>query len=559
MKRTSILIALLTVTLGVQAQMSIFEVGSKEDRADRLYYQFSYAGAINLYQAVLDEQPGNPRVQLRIAESYRKLNQPAKSAAWYAKVIDNDTLISDQDVLHYAEMLSGAGEYNQAKKWFEEFETRSAGKDGRTERYLNTLNNLEVYFKDSAIYDIGPASFNSEGADFSPMFYEDGLVFVTGRETAEVRLVQNIFNWDKEPFLDLFYVGPDSVGLFSAPRPWSEKINTQYHEGPLAFFDNGERVVFTRNNYYKGRFKISTDKINKLQLYSAKKSASGTWEQMKSLPFNSTEYSVGHPTFMADGRTMIFVSDMPGTLGGTDLWQTEWDGNDWSTPLNLGPAINTEGNEMFPFMHQDGILYFASDGQGGLGGLDLFTSAFEEGTWQAPKNMGYPVNTHHDDFGLIMEPNGVQGWFSSNRDSLEGDNIYRIAITREPFLRIDGIVIDEVTEEPLTNATVTMRGTDGQEMTVETDDEARFSFDLNWDVMYRFNAELRLYDQINAPLRKAEDTPEAREPLVIRMKNRCWVYDWVLNNKETGEPVVGANVTMFKKGTGDSIVLQSDN
>ena len=553
MKKIITLTALLGLAWGAHAQMSIFEVGSKEDRADRLYYQFSYASAISLYEAVLNDEPDNQRVLLRIADSYRMLNQPEESANWYARVIHNDTLIADADVLHYAEMLSGAGEYQQAKSWYEKYKSMAGGDDSRPVSKLDALENLEVYFKDSAMYLVEQASFNSQWSDFSPAFYEDGLVFVSSRETAEMRLTSSIFNWDKQPYLDLFYVGRDSAGVLSNPSPWNSKINTQYHEGPVAFFDGGDRVVFTRNNYFNGRFRMSSDKINKLQLYSAKVGGG----DFQSLPFNSDEYSVGHPTFMADGHTMIFVSDMPGSVGGTDLWKSYWNGSEWSDPVNLGAPINTEGDEMFPYFHADGTLYFASNGRGGLGGLDLYSAKYADSQYQEPKNLGYPMNTRHDDFGLILDNTGVRGYFSSNRIVEEDDNIFRFEIVREPFLRISGIVVDDVTGDLLPNTTVHTRNSYGTEATVTSDEQARFTIDMEWDAVYRFTAEKELYEQMNFPVRTAEDTPEAREPLEIRMKNRCWEYAWALNDKETNLPVQGAQVTLIKRGTNDSLVLKS--
>lgn len=556
MRKIFTLLTILTVASHAWSQMSIFEVGGKEDRADRLYYQFSYAGAINLYKAVLSENPTlpNPRVELQIAECYRKLNQPAQAADWYKKLTGNDTLFGAEQSLRYAQVLKGSGQYADAKIWYKRYQQLSGDGGNQANIHLSALANLDVYFKDSAAYAIHPVNFNSELSDFSPMFYEDGLVFVSARQTAEVRLVENVFNWDKQPYLDLFYVGPDSAGLMGKPIPWNDKLNTQYHEGPLAFFDDGQRVLFTRNNFYQGRFRKSSDNINKLKLYSALKNGD-TWTQLTSLPFNSDEYSVGHPTFLADGKTMIFVSDMPGTEGGTDLWKSVWNGQDWSTPENLGKTLNTPGNEMFPFFHADGTLYFASDGLGGLGGLDIYKSEWEEGTFGTPKNMGYPVNTHFDDFGIIMDGTGIQGYFSSNRDSLEDDNIFQITITREPYLRINGMVVDDITGEPLPNTPVTMTDSRGKEITVQSDEEARFIFDLTWDEQYGFDAEKKLYDQINHPRRTAEDTPEAREPLEIRMKNRCWVYEWALNDKETGMPVVGARVKLSKEGSQEGITL----
>ncbi|MCK5104231.1 MAG: PD40 domain-containing protein, partial [Cyclobacteriaceae bacterium] len=289
--------------------------------------------------------------------------------------------------------------------------------DSRSKKYAAHLDNLEHLYKDSSRFHFNPVSFNSESTDFSPAYYKDGLVFVSGRAEHSKE-----FKWDESSFLDLYQSAKDSTGNYSEPTVFYKKLNSRFHEGPISFFTNGKSLVYTRSNFEKGTVRRSSDGVTKLKLYFTVIDKKGNWSKRHPYQYNSDEYSVGHPAISNDGLIMYFISDMPGGYGGTDIYVSKFDGRLWSVPENMGSEVNTKGNEMFPFLHNTDVLYFASNGHGGLGGLDIYKFDLSS---RKLNNIGYPLNSEKDDFGLIMNAEGNQGFMSSNRNSQNGmDNIY---------------------------------------------------------------------------------------------------------------------------------------
>lgn len=260
---------------------------------------------------------------------------------------------------------------------------------------------------------------NTPSLEFSPAFYLNGLVFVSSRYKngpIDERL--------GETFFELFYSDIDPNGLPLKPQALSLEINSQFHEGPVTFNKKGDQIFFTRNNQTSGV--AHTDQKGKvgLKIYQAHKGLYD-WENVVELPFNSDNYSCMHPTLSPDGTKLFFSSNMPGGYGGRDLYMSEKKGNTWSKPINLGPDINTEKNEAFPFFHESGVLFFTSDGHSGYGGLDMFMIDLSSRIWGKVTNLGKPFNTPQDDLGLILNEAGTQGYFSSNRDGGYGkDDIY---------------------------------------------------------------------------------------------------------------------------------------
>ncbi|GJM28422.1 MAG: hypothetical protein DHS20C17_10570 [Cyclobacteriaceae bacterium] len=261
-------------------------------------------------------------------------------------------------------------------------------------------------------------------------------------------MIQKKFKWNQKPYLDLYYIEIIDSS-YAKPIGLSNKINSKFHEGPVATYDGGRKIIFTRNNFLQGTGK-SEDGVVKLKLYAAEISEDEKWTNFRELPFNSDEYSVGHPTITKDGKTLYFVSDMPGGFGGTDIWVSTFD-SVWSQPVNVGNDINSEGNEMFPFIHDDSLLYFASNGYGGLGGLDIYktwVNSDEPGVI----NLGYPVNTSNDDFAMVLDDAGKRGYFSSNREGGTGDDdVYSLILNR---VIVDAYLVDKSTGEPIEGGTL---------------------------------------------------------------------------------------------------------
>ncbi|MGK0364161.1 MAG: outer membrane protein OmpA-like peptidoglycan-associated protein [Saprospiraceae bacterium] len=298
---------------------------------------------------------------------------------------------------------------------------------------------------------------NSPNLEFAPVFYQNGLVYVTSRYKSGA--VDKKIN---ETFFELFYSELDAAGNPTKPQEFSVNINSQAHEGPVSFSRDGERMYFTRNNMQKGMTKADSKGITRLKIYEAKR---GTfdWENVVEMPFNSDEYSVMHPTLSADGKILYFASDMPGGYGGFDLYMVTRNRARWTSPVNLGKRINTDKNDVFPFFHDSGTLFFSSNGHSGQGGLDIFSvDLSNENSKGVVINLGSPFNSKDDDLSLILNEEGTQGYFTSGRKGGVGkDDIYQFDapnglnnLGERPMLNAQIIVVNEATGERLSDAGV---------------------------------------------------------------------------------------------------------
>ena len=260
-------------------------------------------------------------------------------------------------------------------------------------------------------------SINTTNLEFSPSFYQNGIVFASSRIAGKK---------DKkidETFFELFYAETDGNGEPLKARAFSLQVNSFLHEGPVTFSRTGDKIFFTRNNIKKGLQKADSKGVTRLKIYEAQKGIYD-WENIQELSFNSDEFSCAHPTLSSDGNKLYFSSDRPGGQGGMDIWMVEKTGDYWGVPVNMGDRINTSGHDVFPFIHTSGNLFFASNGHGGKGGLDLFMAnvLIEE---TDVKNLGAPFNSESDDLGLILSPDGKSGYFASSREGGAGkDDIY---------------------------------------------------------------------------------------------------------------------------------------
>ena len=392
--------------------VSVFD--SKQKRADRYFNNFEYKSAIKLYNKLIAKGKANDGVKLRLAVSYLKINDPVNAEKWYAEVIHTDQVTPEHQI-QYAHTLLSNGKYQEAREVINSYEF--ADSDYRSKAIINTLDKLEVFYADSMFYDLKIVEDNKpQYSDFSPTIYKEGIVFVSSRNNKGPK-----FKWDDSPFLDLYYTESD----VASAKPFSATLNSKYHEGPITFYDNYSKAIFTRSNYLEKQLGTTDQGINNLQLYTASWNAEkNDWDQIKPIDFTINNYSYGHPSISFDETKLYFVSDMPGGFGATDIYVSEKTAEGWSEPINMGEIINTSANEMYPFIDDQQNLYFASNGHGGLGGLDMYQVQLE-GSMDL-RNMGYPLNTTADDFGFSLTPSGKIAYISSNRDG--ADNIFQIDI-----------------------------------------------------------------------------------------------------------------------------------
>ncbi len=393
--------------------ISLRSESSIRNHAEIYFERQAYSHAAKLYQKIIREHPEDQAVKLRLGDCYRFLREPHNAAYWYDHVMQNDQS-SSEHLFYYASVLCAIKKYQQAKFWYSEY-LKVHPNDQRAIAALTSLENPQLLFDDR--FEVEQLSIGLPGSVFSPAIFDEGLVFVGEGNSGS--LVKKITTWNEGPYFDLYYV-PLIDGKPGYPKYLDDKLNSVFHEGPATFFEQGNKVIFTRSAFNKG----DGDTRN-LQLMIAERNASGNWTSPKKL-FYHANYSIGHPAINKDGTTIYFASNMPGGYGGTDIYRTDFKRGEWQEPVNAGPGINTAGNELFPSLDEQGMLYFASEGRGGLGGLDIFKAGFNSQI--QPENMGFPINSQGDDFGIIWSPNNSFGYFSSNRKGT--DKIFRFKLAK---------------------------------------------------------------------------------------------------------------------------------
>ena len=422
-------------------------------QGNNLYDEMGYNSATNWYMKALGKKEMTGARE-RLAECYYQMNNYVKAEENYAKAM-TDTVCPCQPLskFHYAQVLMRSGKYDEAKKWFDQY-LKAVPTDSAAMMLRASCDSVASNTQDSTMFTVELAKFNTEGATFSPTKYADRLMITAERSGAG----NKIYEWTGRPFLDLMTVKPDGKGGWNKPESLKGDVNGKYHEGTAVIAPGDSVMYFTRNNYIKKKVGRSVQDVVNLKIYKAVRKDT-VWTNITALPFNSNDYSCGHPTLTADGNTMYFVSDMPGGEGGKDIWMTNKTGTDsWSTPVNAGKTINTPFNEMFPVLQKDSVMFFSSEGHYSIGGLDVFRTERKNGEWTKPENMKTPVNSSSDDFGVMIKDTTIlEGYVSSNRDHKDSgiDQIYHI--TRLLTFNLNGTVVDKETQKPIEGAWVVLR------------------------------------------------------------------------------------------------------
>ena len=443
------------------------------ERADERYNQYSFSPAIDIYKKVLDKGYTSPDLLKRLGNSYYFNAKYQEAADTYAKL--NTTYpdeMSVEDVFRYAQSLKSIGNYDQAGQLMESFREMTSTMSDFDEDYMTKIE------KNSGRYTVKTFPYNSKYSDFAAAYYEKGLIFASDRDTGNFARYRH--TWNARDFLDLYKVNADSVSNNNVVK-LGGVVNTRLHESTSVVTKDGTTMYFTRNNFFDGRKKKDEEGIIRLKIYSAE-NIDGEWLNITELPFNSDSYSVAHPMLSPDGKKLYFVSDMPGSLGESDIFVTEIIGDGTYGPIkNLGSNINTIARETFPFIDKDGVLYFSSDGHQGLGGLDVFATKIAYNDYTQPVvNVGKPVNTPKDDFSYIFDSESKTGYFASNRDGGMGDDDIYEFVENEPLVldciqEITGTVRDRISNEVLAGATVKIIDEENNEISSTiTDSEGNY-------------------------------------------------------------------------------------
>jgi outer membrane protein OmpA-like peptidoglycan-associated protein/tetratricopeptide (TPR) repeat protein len=448
------------IVLLILSFTSVLAQKTKLATADKKFDNLAYIDAIEIYEKVALKGYKSTELFQKLGNSYYFNANLVEANKWYGELFALGQEVEPEYYFRYAQTLKSTGDYKKANEYLALFSQKTAS-DNRAKIFTSNKDYLSEIKKNSGRQNIEDAGINSEYSDYGGAFYKDNFIFTSARDTGGVSVVKH--KWTNASFYNLYSATVTSEGYLVNPEPMSRKVNSKFNESSSVFTKDGNTMYFTRNNFLNGKQKTDASKTTLLKLYKASKLEDGQWGNVIELPFNSNDYSCAHPALSPDDKILYFASNMPGSVGQSDIFKVTIN-NDGSfgKPESLGGGINTEARETFPFVTDDNEIFFSSDGQLGLGGLDVFSiKIFQDGSMSKVYNVGSPVNSPKDDFSYIFDTKSKFGFFSSNRDGGKGnDDIYKFVETIPlPYnckQVVSGVIQDEETKQIVANAKVTL-------------------------------------------------------------------------------------------------------
>jgi outer membrane protein OmpA-like peptidoglycan-associated protein len=447
-------------------------------KADKLYSRYEYVAAAEEYLKLVDKGKSDNYVYKQLADTYFNMFNTTEAARWYAKATEKPQ--DAETYYRYAQMLKSNGKYEESNKIMQKFVALSPN-DQRAKSFKENPNYVPQLLDKQKKFDVKSLDISSDKSDFGAVLYDNQLYFTSARNGSRKE-----YGWNKEPYLDIYKADYNIDGTITNANTVKE-LNSKYHDGPVSISNDGTTVYFSSDSFKESEFekdKKNNLKLSRNNLFVSTKD-NGKWGKIISLPFNSKEYSSSNPSLSRDGKTLYFSSDMPGSIGGIDIWKVavKSDGS-FGTPENMGSKINTEGNESFTFIADDNTtLYFASSGKPGLGGLDVFQIDLSKGTEAI--NIGKPVNTEKDDFGFTFNKAKNIGFFSSNRNG--NDDIF--GATPVCGIEVLTIVTNAKTGAVLANSSVSIVDDKRNVIATKTTNEkGEVSYDVECEKSYSIQA-----------------------------------------------------------------------
>ncbi len=469
LKNYILLSLLFTIGLHTYAQPG------KQKRADTLFNKFSFVKAAEVYKDLIKNNYNKDYATRQLADCYAYLRNPAAASRYYKKVVEQENVPIDY-YYSYAQSLRGIKKYKESREWLQRF--KDSGGIANTQDFERDLDFMAHVFSAKKQYFLKRTRINSKFSDFGAIEHNGKIYFTSSRD--EGVSIKRLYGWNEQPFLDIYVTEKSSRRKVDHSFKLKGDINSIYHDGPVAITNDGKTMYFSRNAANKFGKETDSKGISHMGLYKASYQDS-IWTNVEKLSISNNDYSVQHPALSRDNKRLYFSSDMPGGEGGSDIYFVDInvDGT-LGEPVNLGNVVNTKDTEGTPFVNNEGILFFASDGHFGLGLLDVFgTVTDEEGKITDVVNLGVPVNSEKDDFCFFMNDDGLTGYFSSNRRGGRGsDDIYEFY--RKPLLNVRGQVIDAINTKPVANSIINLFDADGNKIAYMVTDKEGF-YEINID------------------------------------------------------------------------------
>jgi len=515
-------------------------------KANKYYELHAYKQAIPEYLDALKRNKDDIEALSKLADSYRYLNQLEEAAQHYARAINIDRdKVERSQIINYAHVLKGLGRYDEAKSWYQLYARTENEEVGN--HYMQSCEFAKSQQNSPSSYQITNEFINTNTGDFGAAFYGSRQVVFSSARTD----IQRSKSTGGKIVNQLYKANVSPSGYLESPSHLQSKtFSAEFNEGPATFSPDGRQVVFTRNNFVDGTRQIAGSGME-LTIWTAQVGNDGEWLNARAFPYNGAGYSTGQPSFSPDGGALYFASDRPDGFGGFDIYVSYWNGTDWGAPENLGPVVNSQGNEMTPFF--DGtMLFFSSDWHPGMGGLDIFRAEQNNGRWLRIYHLGNTANSPRDDYGFIYDSFRNIGYFTSNRLAGRGnEDIYRVTRTADNIvLRIKSAADGS----PIPNAVVDFTGCG--EGVYQTDNRGTYSFQavqgLNCQVVIKKDGYLSSTIQINTV-----GTNQNKE-YDVNLSRLGEAYSGRIINYTTRQPVEGVIITATNQQTGSAMEGISD-
>lgn len=431
---------------------------SQKKLADKFFESYSYIKASEFYELAIKKGDSSLHTLTRAGDCYWNNSNPENAAIWYREALNKYPKIDNEYVFKYIQTQLALENYEEAGKWIGIYkESESKNKDENL--FVADLEAYKALSSTKKVYvEMENLDVNSKFSDFGAYEHNDILYFSSARNSTK-----KIYDWTQESFLDIYESKIQGQKILAPELISANAINTSYHESSIAITNNDSIFYFTRVNLNK-KEKLNPDNVGtvRLMLYKATLDKNGKWNTIEKLPFNTETSSTGHPTLSPDNKRLYFVSDREGGYGQTDIYYVDITESGYGQPTNLGPDVNTNGREVFPFISKNGTLYFSSDGYANIGLLDIYETNYLNDKKAKVINLELPFNSGHDDFAFFINDDLKTGYLSSNRPEGKGnDDIYRFK-KYECEQLIQGVVINSDTEAPITEAIVQVINKNGK-------------------------------------------------------------------------------------------------